>query len=137
MNLYMGPLLGGLIIGLASSIMLWGLGRITGISGIYSSVLTPNKDSDWKYSFLAGLVVGGLLLRSFFSETLFNYDISGSTAKVLVAGLLVGFGTRLGSGCTSGHGVCGIPRLAKRSIIATLTFMMAGMIIIAIERALS
>ncbi len=133
MDSYVPALLGGLLIGTASSLLLWGLGRIAGISGIYSSILSPSKENYWKYSFIIGLVVGGFFLNYFFSEKLFNYQIMGSTQKVIIAGLLVGFGTRLGNGCTSGHGVCGIPRLAQRSIFATTTFILTGMLVVAIE----
>lgn len=132
---YISPLLGGLLIGLSSTLMLWGLGRIAGVSGIYSSVLSFDKQNAWKYSFIAGLIVGGALLNYFFRDQLFAYEISGSTTRVMIAGLLVGFGTRLGNGCTSGHGVCGIPRMAKRSIVATITFILVGMLTVGLERA--
>lgn len=136
MNLFLSPLIGGLLIGASSSLMLWGLGRITGISGIYSALFSFKKENYWKYSFIVGLVVGGLLLYKIYPSNLFDYKISGSTSKVIIAGLLVGFGTRLGNGCTSGHGVCGIPRLSQRSIISTITFIFIGMLVVAIEGAL-
>lgn len=134
---YTPALLGGLLIGVASSLLLWGLGKITGISGIYSSLLKPNKKDYWKYSFLLGLITSGFFLNFFFSEELFNYQIIGSPQRIIIAGLLVGFGTRLGNGCTSGHGVCGVPRLAKRSILATITFILAGIVVVTIDGAIS
>ncbi len=119
------PLLGGILIGTSSSIILYTLGRITGISGILSVVFNPKIQSNhWKISFFMGLIGGGFLLRVV-SPDLFDYSIgkSESLITILSAGFLVGLGTRLGNGCTSGHGVCGLPRLSPRSIIATLTFM--------------
>ncbi|WP_417336192.1 YeeE/YedE family protein [Halobacteriovorax marinus] len=136
MESFLSPLVGGLLIGVSSSLMLWGLGRVTGVSGIYSSVLSFDRENMWKYSFILGLVFGGFLLSQFYANTLFNYQITGSSLRVIIAGLLVGFGTRLGNGCTSGHGVCGTPRLAKRSILATITFILVGMLVVGIEGAL-
>jgi len=136
MESFLSPLVGGLLIGASSSLMLWGLGRVTGVSGIYSSVLSFDRENMWKYSFILGLVFGGFLLSQFYANTLFNYQITGSSLRVIIAGLLVGFGTRLGNGCTSGHGVCGTPRLAKRSILATITFILVGMLVVGIEGAL-
>jgi uncharacterized membrane protein YedE/YeeE len=130
------PLIGGVLIGLSSSLMLWGLGRITGISGIYSSLFSLKFDNFWKYSFLLGLLVGGIILHQLYPNELFDHQIPGSTSKVIIAGLLVGFGTRLGNGCTSGHGVCGIARLSARSIIATLTFILVAVAVVGIERFL-
>lgn len=126
------PLIGGLLIGLSSSIMLGGLGRITGISGIVSSTLgLPSKDHQWRYHFILGLFIGGFIFFRIRPE-FFQYEITSSIPLLITGGLLVGFGTRLGSGCTSGHGVCGIPRLAKRSLVATLTFMAFGIITVGI-----
>ncbi len=132
------PLIGGILIGLAASLVLVGLGKITGISGILASaVFNPTlKENVWKIVFVCGLILGGLLMRRFYPE-LFNYSISTNIPLVIAAGLLVGFGTRLGSGCTSGHGVCGLPRLSKRSLVATLTFMGSGIITVLIKGALS
>ena len=125
---FLPPLIGGILIGLASSLMLAGIGRITGISGILGSVLeTPKREHDWRYSFLGGLLVGGLVLKLVF-PSLFNYEFVANWPLILAAGLLVGFGTRLGSGCTSGHGVCGISRLSKRSLAATLIFIVSGVL---------
>jgi uncharacterized membrane protein YedE/YeeE len=135
-NSFILALIGGLLIGVSSTLMLWGLGRVAGISGIYSSILSFNRENLWKYSFILGLIFGGFLLYQFFPERLFDYQITGSATRVISAGLLVGFGTRLGNGCTSGHGVCGIPRLAKRSILATITFILVGMLVVGIEGVL-
>ncbi len=131
------PLLGGALIGLSSSLMLGTLGRITGISGIIGfSLGIPKKDDFWRLSFIAGLVIGGALLIQVRPE-LFSYQFNFSLPTYIIAGVLVGFGTRLGSGCTSGHGVCGISRMAKRSLLATVTFIIAGIITVAIKGALS
>lgn len=133
----LNPLFGGVLIAVASSIMLGGIGRIMGISGIVSGVLSiPKKDEFWRYSFFVGMLTGGYIMYNF-SPQFFEYSLSADPFKLIVAGLLVGFGTRLGSGCTSGHGVCGLPRLARRSIIATITFMVAGIITVLLERLMS
>ena len=131
------PLLGGVLIGVSSTSMLGGLGRITGISGILGGVLgKPSAEHLWRYGFLAGLLAGGLLLLRIKPEW-FAYSIDFSLPEIMAAGLLVGYGTRLGSGCTSGHGVCGISRVAKRSITATLTFILFGMVTVAVKGVLS
>jgi uncharacterized membrane protein YedE/YeeE len=130
------PLLGGVLIGLSSTIMLAALGRITGISGIISQTLSkPNKEHFWRYAFLGGLLLGGLSLK-LYNPSLFHYNLNFNVLEVVLAGLLVGFGTRLGRGCTSGHGVCGMARLAKRSFIATITFILVGMITVFIKGVL-
>lgn len=114
------------MIGLSSVLMLLGMGRIAGISGIYSGLLTPAKgDLGWRIMFVGGLILGGATWP-LLTGSPFPVDLQVSWPIMLFAGFLVGFGTRLGSGCTSGHGVCGIGRLAPRSMIATLTFMTAA-----------
>lgn len=131
------PLLGGVLIGVSTSMMMGGLGRITGISGILRSTLQkPQKDLFWRYKFLAGLIIGGALTK-IAAPGFFEYEFSEPLIKVLIAGLLVGFGTSLGSGCTSGHGVCGLARVSKRSMIATITFILFGMITVTLTRLLS
>jgi uncharacterized protein len=116
-------LIGGLMIGLASVLMLLGVGRIAGISGIYSGLLTPAKgDVGWRLMFIGGLILGGAIWPWLTGNSL-PVKLQAGWPVMLLAGLLVGFGTRLGGGCTSGHGVCGIGRLAPRSMVATLTFM--------------
>jgi len=119
-------LIGGTLIGLSASAMLLLDGKIAGISGVFAGVLRPAKgDTAWKACFIAGLVAGGFLLRLFLPEA-FAFGIVRSWPILVLTGLLVGFGTRLGNGCTSGHGVCGVSRLSTRSIAATLTFMATG-----------
>ena len=134
MHPYLVSLFGGLLIGASAWLMLTGLGRVTGISGIAATALTAPKESLWRYAFLVGLIGGGLLF-----VRLFDTAASGvaTTPWLIVAGLLVGFGTVLGGGCTSGHGVCGLGRRSPRSLIATLTFMAAGMATVAVIRALN
>jgi hypothetical protein len=129
-------LVGGMIIGLSVSIMLLFNGRVTGISGIVNGLLTPQRgDSAWRFTFLLGLFVGGLLLH-FMAPQTFSGALATPTWTVVIAGLLVGLGTVMGSGCTSGHGICGISRLSPRSIIATLTFIIAGIISVYIFKSL-
>lgn len=120
---------GGALIGLAAVTLLWLNGRIAGISGIMNGAFNKSlQESGWRIAFLVGLVAGGLLFQSLAAAPLMertNFPIW----MTVVAGLLVGYGTRLGSGCTSGHGVCGVSRLSIRSIVATLTFVVIGMLV--------
>ena len=123
-------LLGGVLIGVSVSIMLLFNGRVTGISGIVNGILTPQKgDTLWRVMFVLGLVVGGVVL-SFLVPEVFANQIATPLWTVILAGLLVGFGTVMGSGCTSGHGVCGISRLSPRSIVATVAFIAAGIFMV-------
>jgi uncharacterized membrane protein YedE/YeeE len=123
----MGPilaaLLGGILIGLAATLLLVFNGRVLGITGIVAGL--PTRDAAWRASFIGGMILGAALLVRFLPAAL---DVSlHPPAPLLVAGgLLVGFGTRMANGCTSGHGVCGIARLSKRSIIATGVFVCTG-----------
>lgn len=129
-------IIGGVIIGLAVSIMLLFNGRVTGISGIIGGALAPKKhDFDWRIAFIAGLLSGGALLFYLKPELFVNLS-QGTRIDYIIAGLLVGFGTLLGNGCTSGHGVCGISRMSVRSIISTLTFIAFGMISVLIYKTL-
>ena len=97
-----------------------------GISGIFAGILRPVRgETLWKGCFLAGLVAGGLLLRLLLPQA-FAFGLVRSPAALMAAGLLVGYGTRLGNGCTSGHGVCGVSRLSRRSIAATAVFLATG-----------
>ena len=125
-------LVGGLMLGVATVILLLGIGRIAGISGIVSSVLKPKNIEMWQVLFIAGLIVSPLLYR--LVKPLPVLDISTSIPLLIAAGLLVGFGTRLGSGCTSGHGICGHARLSPRSMAATVTFMLFGILTVYIGR---
>ncbi len=119
-------LLGGALIGLAASALLYFNGRVAGISGIFGGLLQARRgDTAWRASFVGGLVAGGVAL-AVISPASLDIQVAQSAPAVLLAGLLVGLGTRMGSGCTSGHGVCGIGRLAPRSIIATGIFLLTG-----------
>lgn len=121
-------LAGGVLIGVAVTLMLWLNGRVTGISGIINGALCiPRRESMWRFTFLAGLLAGGGVLY-LLNPSVFTNTTQRSLPEVAVAGLLVGFGTVLGSGCTSGHGVCGISRLSLRSILATTVFIAAGIV---------
>ena len=123
LDMLVRALLGGLLVGGASVGLLLANGRLAGISGITGGLLArPDRDTPWRASFLAGLLVGGVALR-WADPAAFGPSPAGSPLVVALAGLLVGFGARLGSGCTSGHGVCGISRRSARSLVATLTFM--------------
>jgi uncharacterized protein len=120
-------LAGGALIGTSASLLLILNGRIAGISGIVGGLVRPRAgDVSWRVYFSAGLVLGGLLLLAL-KPSAFGAPVVSSPLTIL-AGLLVGFGARLGSGCTSGHGVCGISRLSRRSIVATLTFIATGIL---------
>lgn len=117
------PLVGGIIIGLATTLMMVFNGRITGISGILGvSLGRVENENYWRYSFLVGLLFGGGLLY-LSAPQFFDYNISFSYPEAIIAGLLVGIGTRVGSGCTSGHGVCGLSRLSVRGFTATMIFI--------------
>ena len=119
-------LVGGMLIGLAASALLVSHGRIAGITGILGEALGRRRgDLEWRLLFLGGLVAGGILLVAARPET-FGGPIDRSAAALIAAGLLVGFGTRLANGCTSGHGVCGVGRLSKRSFVAVAVFMATG-----------
>lgn len=121
-------LLGGVIIGLASGLMLLFNGRIAGISSILGGAVVPrNGEWLWRALFLIGLVIGGMAAGGF-NLGVISFDLERSMPALIVAGLLVGFGTRMGGGCTSGHGVCGMGRISPRSIVATATFFLTGVI---------
>ena len=125
---------GGILIGLSATAMLWLSGRITGISGILAGALSSNsQESLWRWLFIAGLACGALLYAMLSGQPL-QIEPQASTLATVLAGLAVGFGTRLGSGCTSGHGICGIARISARSIVATLVFIACGMITVFLTR---
>lgn len=117
-------LIGGMLIGLAASLLLLLNGRIAGISGIFHGGLR-SQAQPWQWLFLLGLVLGSLLYNAL-PDTAVSARQRFPMPMLLLAGLLVGFGTRLGSGCTSGHGICGISRRSLRSVLATLVFMLTG-----------
>ena len=128
-------LLGGLLIGLATALLLLLSGRIAGISGIVGGLLRPGKgDVAWRIAFVAGLLVAPLVFS--LAAPLPTVVIDAGTATLIAAGLLVGLGTRYGSGCTSGHGVSGLSRGSPRSIVATVSFMAAGFLTVFLVRHL-
>ena len=119
-------LIGGALIGLAVAFLLLTNGRLLGVSGIIFGLLRPQRGQvEWRLAFVTGLLVGGCLLVLVYPEA-FSLAADRSLGAVACAGLLVGFGTRLGNGCTSGHGVCGVSRFSGRSICATVTFIATG-----------
>lgn len=125
-------LAGGILLGLASALFILVNGRILGISGILGGLLIPLKgDIGWRFAFLLGLAAAPLLFFTFAPAALVQAPrIDAEFGALAVAGVLVGFGTRYGSGCTSGHGVCGLSRLSPRSLVATGTFMAAGFLMV-------
>ena len=132
---YTTPLIGGLLIGASATAMLLFLGRITGISGIVWSAVSGQADNSWRWLFIVGLVLGPLLYHTL-SATPYPAASPLQWWHAVIGGLLVGFGVKLGAGCTSGHGVCGIGRLSSRSLIATMTFMATGIVTVYITRHL-
>lgn len=132
---YTTPLIGGLLIGASATAMLLFLGRITGISGIVWSAVSGQADNSWRWLFIVGLVLGPLLYHTL-SATPYPAASPLQWWHAVIGGLLVGFGVKMGAGCTSGHGVCGIGRLSPRSLIATMTFMATGIITVYITRHL-
>ena len=131
---YLPALAGGILIGLASVLLLWSNGRIAGISGISGGLFgAPSGERLWRLLFVAGLMLGALLWITLSGHPL-KIEPQAGVGLTLLGGLLVGYGTRLGNGCTSGHGVCGIGRLSPRSIAATLAFMAAAIATVFIVR---
>lgn len=131
-------LLGGILLGIAAGALFLNSGRILGITGILEGLLHPKShDTAWRLAFLAGMfaapMVATLLLPA---ELVHAPRISANWAMVVAAGLLVGFGTRWGAGCTSGHGICGLSRLSVRSLVATLSFMGTGFVTVFVVRHL-
>lgn len=128
-------LIGGVLIGIASALFILANGRIAGISGILGGLLRPVRgDIIWRLAFVLGLIAAPALVYAFVPYVAPTID--ADTATLVTAGLLVGVGTRYGSGCTSGHGVCGLSRLSPRSLVATLAFMGSGMAIVFVMRHL-
>ena len=129
--------MGGAMIGIAAALLFALNGRIAGVSGVLGVLVLdrPTGEAPWRGLFLLGLILGALLM------SLLRPDLAVSALQtgwpgMIVAGLVVGFGTRMGNGCTSGHGVCGMARLSRRSIVATLTFMAAGFVTVFVLRHL-
>jgi uncharacterized membrane protein YedE/YeeE len=126
--------IGGALIGLSAALLMLSTGRIAGISGIVGGLIGWNvPDRDWRIAFIVGLILAPL------SGSLVGYAVAepqmpASWAVIVIAGLLVGFGTRLGGGCTSGHGICGVARLSPRSLVATVVFMAVAVVVVAITR---
>jgi uncharacterized membrane protein YedE/YeeE len=131
--MYMHALEGGLLIGLAASLLLLGSGQIAGISGVLGS-LVERRAGAWRWAFLAGLVAAVLVVR--LAGGAVPGQLSLGWPLIVGSGLAVGFGTRLGSGCTSGHGVCGLGNLSTRSLLATMTFMGVAMVTVFVVRHL-
>ena len=133
----MESLLGGLIMGLAVAILYLMRGNYTGISGIYFNLISANKKGFvWRFLFIVGLIIGPIIL-SFFSYKDLGFEMPNNNAiLIILGGLLVGFGTQLSSGCTSGHGVCGIGRLSIRSFVGTFVFVSAGVLTVLLTRSL-
>jgi uncharacterized membrane protein YedE/YeeE len=122
--------IGGALLGVSAAMLLLLNGRVAGVSGIFSGLILPVRgpargEFAWRALFIAGLLGGGLLMARLRPESFAN-SLPRSTAALVAAGLLVGFGTRLAKGCTSGHGLCGVSRFAKRSVAATAIFMATG-----------
>jgi uncharacterized protein len=131
------PLLGGALVGLAASMVLLTHGRVAGISGLFGGLFLPGYDArSFRMWFVIGLIAAGVLLSVVYPAA-FTSTALPPLGLIGAAGMLVGFGTRLGGGCTSGHGVCGLCRLSARSMVATLTFMAAGMITVAVVKQLA
>lgn len=126
-------LLGGGLIGLSATLLLAFNGRIAGISGMVNGAITFAAAESWRWIFLAGMLGGGVLYEYVLApEPTPTYSFAPLT--MIIAGFLVGFGTRMGNGCTSGHGVCGLGRLSVRSLVAVISFMVAGFVTVFITR---
>jgi uncharacterized membrane protein YedE/YeeE len=129
----LSALAGGAIIGLASALLLFTHQRVAGISGIAAGILPPwGTETGWRMWFLAGLIISAPLYR--LTGSAVPVQIDAPLAVLVVAGLLVGYGSQLGGGCTSGHGICGIARLSVRSIVATLIFMLTAGVMVYLVR---
>ncbi len=121
-------LVGGIVIGIAALVLLRFYRRIAGISGIFGGLFPfDTGETLWRLVFLAGLMTGGVVL-SFLHSDAVTFELTYSNPALILAGLLVGVGSRMGNGCTSGHGICGLGRLAPRSMAAVLTFMVTGIL---------
>jgi len=132
MSQFIWPVIGGVLIGSAALILFATLGRISGISGIFWSILSSAKQASWRYAFVLGLPLGTWLFHQLSGAPV--PQESGSWLAIVAGGILVGFGVHIGSGCTSGHGICGLSRLSMRSMVATLTFMGVGIVTVFVIR---
>ena len=133
MTLPIWPIFGGILIGSSAVLLMWLIGRTAGISSIvWNAVSTPSSDRVWQALFVFGLAIGAYVFHELSGRPFPR--INNDPQLAIAAGLLVGFGVRLGSGCTSGHGVCGIGRLAPRSMIATCVFMVVAILTVRIVR---
>lgn len=133
MDIYFPALIGGTIIGISSALLLLVSGRIFGVSGIIGGMFSADSAADlhWRVAVFLGLVCSGLFVFGF-TPSNFSTDAIGNPVKTMLAGILVGYGSRLGSGCTSGHGVCGISRFSLRSLVATAVFIATGVMTVAV-----
>ncbi|GAC13822.1 YeeE/YedE family protein [Aliiglaciecola lipolytica] len=134
-DIYIQALVGGMVLGLGAALLMFTLGKIAGISGITFSAITSYSSTNlWRWAFLVGLIIAPIITAQF------GYKLPTEAATgiplLIIAGLLVGIGTKVGSGCTSGHGICGIGRFSKRSIIATITFMFTAFVTVFITHHL-
>jgi uncharacterized protein len=130
-------LIGGVLLGIASAAFILLNGRVLGISGILGGLLMPRRgDINWRVFFLAGLILAPMTLSWILPSVVAAPRIEASNLAIVAAGLLVGLGTRYGSGCTSGHGVCGLSRLSPRSLVATMAFMASGFVTVYVIRHL-
>ena len=128
---------GGVLIGLAAALLWWLLGRIAGVSSILARAIGERDiDGLWRWAFLFGLIGAGLIGQLGFGH-LIQFRLAAGYGQIVLAGLLVGVGTQMSGGCTSGHGVCGISRLSPRSIVATGCFMLTGMVTVFLIGALT
>lgn len=128
-------LAGGCLLGLGASLLLLASGQLAGVSGIVAGLVLPRRgDIAWRVAFVAGLLLAGVGLGALLPQQF--GDSPAPIGMLAIAGLLVGIGTRLGSGCTSGHGVCGVSRLSPRSIVATFIFVATAMVTVVLARAL-
>lgn len=131
-------LIGGVMIGLAAVILMLGIGRVAGISGIVANAMVGSDATErpWRLAFILGLPLGAILVTALGLKDWSNVTFPATMTMTAIAGLFVGVGTTLGSGCTSGHGICGLSRLSNRSIVATATFMASGAATVFIVRHL-
>ena len=126
--------IGGGLIGFSAVLLMLLTGRIAGISGIFGGLLDPgNNDKGWRIAFIAGLILAPVI-SGWIGYAMPTPQMPASWTVIIAAGLLVGFGTRMGGGCTSGHGICGVARFSDRSIAATVIFMLAAIVTVAVTR---